>query len=551
MTQPTNRDELAKMLFPHAIPTIQELEIRYPARSVPFVTRFAPSPTGFMHIGGVYAALASERFAHGRGGIFFLRIEDTDKKREVAGAIDLIESSLSRFGIPVDESVSVGGKYGPYVQSERRELYHVFARDLLLRGLAYPCFMTEDEISEIRTQQEAMGAFPGIYGEYSVWRDATTEAVREAIDANKDWVLRFRCPNRRPDARVVVHDEIRGKMEMGDNFLDIPLLKRDGIPTYHFAHAVDDHLMRVTHVLRAEEWLPSLPLHLQLFEACGFEPPKYAHTAQLMKTDEGNKRKLSKSKDPEANVEYFFERGYPAEAVREYLFNIFDSGYEPWRAENPDATPESYVFELPKMPRSGALFDLKKLDSISHGFLSSLSNDELFERMLEWTKRYDPELAEMMTRYRDISFSAISIQRLTDKDPKKFRILSDVRDYLSVFLPALFEVRKNARPSLDTPLDPDLSRQILEDFLGALSTLPGTPDEWIVSVRERSKSFGMAQTNAEWKEGGHAGKFADYAMTLRLAIAGGTASPDLFETIRTLGLDETQKRIQDRINELG
>jgi glutamyl-tRNA synthetase len=457
---------------------------------------------------------------------------------------------MERFGVRVDESYWVGGDYGPYVQSERRDIYQAIAKNLVMRGAAYPCFLTEAEISEIRAQQEAMGILPGIYGEYSLWRDAPLENVREAIAAGKTWVLRFRCPNRRPDARIATRDEIRGKFEAGDNFLDVPLLKTDGMPTYHFAHVVDDHFMRTTHVVRAEEWLPSLPLHLQLFEACEWEPPKYAHTAQLMKTQDGNKRKLSKRHDPEANVEYFFERGYPVEAIKDYLFNVIDSGYEPWRVANPHANREEYVFEFAKMPRSGALFDLKKLDSVSHGIISELSNDELFDRMLEWAEYYDASLHGLMVRHRDLAKAAVSIQRLTDKDPKKFRTFSDTREYLCAFLPELFAERKMARAEMESPLDATLSRDILSDYLSALDTLPTDPEGWLASVRERSKKFGMAQTNAEWKEGGFAGRFSDYAMTLRLAIAASAASADLFETMRVLGADETRTRLTDRIAEL-
>lgn len=337
---------LANLLFPSMAFTPESLEILYPARSVSTVTRFGPSPTGFLHIGGVYTSLLSERIAHLNGGVFYLRVEDTDDKREIEDGVSMIIEGLTHFGITIDEGpIGPGGadigSYGPYTQSQRGAIYQTYVKELVARGMAYPCFLGEDETAAIREEQTIAKQPLGIYGSYSPWRVATLEEIQTAIAEGKKYVLRFRAHGN-PSKRVKLSDEIRGDIEMQDNFMDAVLLKQTGIPTYHLAHVVDDHLMRTTHVMRGEEWIPSYPLHIQLTEVLGFQAPKYVHIAPLCKAEGGNKRKLSKRKDPEANIEFFFQEGYPIEALIDYMFGIMDSGYEAWRLENPTASYKDY-----------------------------------------------------------------------------------------------------------------------------------------------------------------------------------------------------------------
>lgn len=347
---------LANLLFPSLPHTPESLELLYPARSVPMVTRFGPSPTGFLHIGGVYTSLLNERITHLNGGIFYLRVEDTDDKREIENGVSMITEGLARFGITIDEG-PIGpdgsdiGSYGPYTQSKRGSIYQTYVKELVVRGVAYPCFLGEDETTAIREEQTLAKQPMGIYGSYSPWRVATLEEVIEALAEGKKYVLRFRAHGN-PSKRVKLHDEIRGDIEMQDNFMDTVLLKQTGIPTYHLAHVVDDHLMRTTHVIRAEEWIPSFALHIQLTEALGFQTPKYLHIAPLLKADGGGKRKLSKRKDPEANVEFFFMEGYTVEALIDYMLGIMDSRYEAWRAENSTGDFQTYPLTIERLPLS-------------------------------------------------------------------------------------------------------------------------------------------------------------------------------------------------------
>ena len=376
----------------------------YPARNLPEgakVTRLGPSPTGFIHLGNLYGAFVDERLAHQSDGIFYLRIEDTDDKRYVEGAVEIIINSLKFFGIHFDEGASLEGDlgdYGDYTQSKRGEIYQSFAKKLVAEGKAYPCFLTEEEIAEIRAGQEAAKANPGIYGEYAKSRELSYEEILENLNAGKPYVLRLKSdgnPNQSDETvrKIRVNDAIRGILEMPENFQDVVILKATGIPTYHFAHVVDDHLMRTTHVIRGAEWLPSLPIHVELFEKLGWEPPIYCHTAQLMKLDEeGNKRKLSKRKDPELSLDYYRNQGYHPAAVREYLLTILNSNFEEWRMENPDAPIDDFTFTTEKMSNSGALFDLNKLNDISKDVLLRIPAAELYAFLKEWAEEFKPEI---------------------------------------------------------------------------------------------------------------------------------------------------------------
>ena len=401
----TDTQKIADLLFPEVSAVPQDLEEKYPPRALPEgarVTRFSPSPTGYLHIGGLFGALADYMTAKATGGVFYLRIEDTDKKREIEDGVSGILEGLRAFGITPDEGVtgfdSETGAYGPYTQSKRVEIYHIVAKDLVRRGLAYPCFCTADELTALREQQEKDGALiRGYFGKYAKCRDLSDEEIEANLRAGKPYVLRFRSDGDE-NRRVRFDDIVRGKIEFPENIIDEVLLKSDGVPTYHFAHVCDDHFMRTTHVLRGEEWLSSVPKHIALFKACGFRAPKYAHTPLVLKIDEqdGTKRKISKRKDPEAAVSYFVDSGYPKEALIEYLMTLLNSNFEDWRRANPEADIYSFPFNLKKMSVSGALFDLAKLNDISKTVISRMDAQTVFDRTLEWAKTYDAEYAALL-----------------------------------------------------------------------------------------------------------------------------------------------------------
>lgn len=539
--------KLANLLFPDVIETREDLEKKYPQRTNSITTRFAPSPTGFFHIWGVYQCFVHDRVAHTvPGWVFFLRIEDTDQEREVEGAIDCMITGLKKFGITVDEwpigpGYSEVWDYGPYIQSKRIHLYHVMAKQLISEWKAYPCFLAEDEITQIREEQNLAKRVPGIYGSYATWREKSFEDYKMAIEWWKTYVIRLKPTTKFWD-RIKVTDELRGVTEMDDNYLDVVVLKKDGIPTYHFAHAVDDHFMRVSIVIRAEEWFPSLPLHYQLFDACGFERMKYLHTAQLMKLDNWNKRKLSKRHDPESNVEYFFEQGYIVDAVMDYIGNILDSGYESWKKENLEKTYRNYVLDPKNMPKSGALFDLVKLNSINKEYVSAMSHEDFYQAARKWASEYDTELFALMEKYPDLTKAAMNIERLSEKDPKRFIKISDVKNQLLPFYPETFaELRKDA-PSFSESISPEVRIKFFKQYSEEYNQKV-TKEEWFEHLKNLWYSLGFARNNEEFKAWGFIGKTGDLAMMLRIALYGAASTPDLWETMRVLGKETVSSRL--------
>ncbi|MDD2916728.1 MAG: glutamate--tRNA ligase family protein [Candidatus Gracilibacteria bacterium] len=538
---------LANLLFPNLPHTPESLEALYPPRTASVVTRFSPSPTGFLHIGGICTSLLSERIAHLKDGIFYLRIEDTDTKREIENGVSMIIKGLTRFGISIDEG-PIGpngtdiGAYGPYTQSQRGSIYQTYVKDLIAKGMAYPCFLDESETAMIREEQALSKQPPGIYGSYSPWRSTTIEEVKVALSEGKKPVIRLRSHGN-ISKRITIHDEIRGDIEMQDNFMDTVLLKKTGIPTYHLAHVVDDHLMRTTHVIRSDEWVPSLPLHRQMTEMLGFVMPKYIHSSPLLKAEGGGKRKISKRKDPEANVEFFFQEGYTNEALIDYLLGIMDSRFEAWRLENPTADYRTYPLTSEKLPLAGALFDIVKLDSIANTFLTRLSTEELQRRGLEWAREYDKELAVLMERYPEMTFKALDIERHTEKDPRRFTKFSDLRGQLQFFYEETFEPLKSTAPALPECITPEVQKAFIEDYLKAYDPTMER-DAWFEQLKDIAHTHSFARTGDEWKTGEYIGRVGDIAMMLRLLLCASAKTPDLCYTMRVLGREIMEKRLQ-------
>lgn len=541
---------LADLLYPDVERSPEYYELLYPERNLPEgakVTRFAPSPTGFVHMGSLFVALAAERLAHQSNGVFYLRVEDTDKKREVEGGIANIVRSLSGFGIDFDEGVTASdsekGSYGPYKQSERMELYRVFAKRLVEKGCAYPCFCSEEEMDKIRKRQEEIKANPGYYGQWAVHRDATPEQVRDELEKGRAFVLRVRAPYR-PDSRVILHDLIKGDIEMPENDQDMVLIKSDGLPTYHFAHVVDDHLMRTTHVIRGDEWLPSAPLHLMLFEMFGWETPHYAHVSPVMKAEGGGKRKLSKRKDPEAAVSFYHEQGYPGAAAIEYLLNLINSTFEEWRRENPREPNTRFPVELPRMSVSGALFDIVKLTDMSKDLIAVMTADEVYGLASEWAREYDPELAALMGRDEAYAKRIFGIERGTEKPRKDIGKWSDVRAYLQYFFDELFYEEVKDGYSFPGNISPDEIRVILDAYMGIYAD-SDDKNMWLERVRDFCEKMGYARDVKSYKKNPQAykGHIGDVTTVIRIAVANRKNTPDLYEIMQAMGEERVMRRL--------
>ena len=539
---------LAELLYPNIKTLPADMEARYPARDLPEgakVTRFAPSPTGFLHIGNLYGAFTDERLAHTSGGVFYLRIEDTDAKRTVPNGIAIIIETLAKLGVEFDEGAVIDGDkgdYGPYRQSERAEIYQTYAKQLIREGKAYPCFCTEEELSAIRERQESEKLNPGYYGEFAVWRDAPIEKIQEKLNEGMPFVLRFRSEGNLANKHKF-KDEIKGEIDVTENDIDHVILKSDGIPTYHFAHAVDDHLMGTTHVVRDESWLSTLPFHIQLFKALGFKMPKYCHTAQVLKLDEGNKRKISKRKDPEAALTYYHSQGYPVAAVREYLMTLLNSNFEEWRLTNPDAPIEDFKFTTKKMAVSGSLFDLDKLNDVSKNVISRMTADEVYDFTLAWAKENDPDFASILQSDREYAVRILSIGRGGKKPRKDIALWSEVKNYMSFFYDSLFE-RVDSIPDKFHRYD---VMSVMADFKDSYD--PNVDQsEWFNNIKAIAEKNGFCPDMKQYKANpeGYKGSVADVSMFLRIAVTGRMNSPDLYEVMQILGLD----RVLDRVIEI-
>ena len=546
-------NKLAELLFPHITRTPEEYEALYPPRQLPEgakVTRLGPSPTGFIHLGNLYGAFVDERLAHQSGGRFYLRIEDTDDKRYVEGAVEIIINSLRFFGINFDEGATMEGdigEYGDYTQSHRGDIYQCFAKKLVSEGKAYPCFLTEEEIAEIRCQQEAMKLTPGIYCKFAKCRTLTYEQIEENLKAGMSYVIRLKSDGdmslpEEQRRRIHVQDAIRGTLDMPANDQDTVILKATGIPTYHFAHVVDDHLMRTTHVVRGAEWLPSLPIHVELFEKLGWEPPIYCHTAQLMKLDEeGNKRKLSKRKDPELSLDYYRNQGYHPAAVREYLLTILNSNFEEWRIANPDADINEFEFTTEKMSTSGALFDLNKLNDISKDVLLKISAADLFDFLKDWAAEFKPEIMHMFAD-RAYLEKILDIGREGAKPRKDHFYAQQMVENISYFFDDMFKIEDGFPAEVEEAGD---TAAILTKYL---ETYDHSDDQetWFNKIRAITEELGYAVKPKDFKKNpdqykGHVGHVST---VIRVALMGRQQSPDVWEIQQILGEARTRERLQ-------
>ncbi|MBE6928487.1 MAG: glutamate--tRNA ligase [Ruminococcaceae bacterium] len=528
--------KLAQLLFPNVTDTPEILEARFPARDLPegaIVSRMAPSPTGFIHLGNLVQGLISERMTHQSGGVLFLRIEDTDAKREVEGAVEILIDALKYYGIEFDEGATKEGdkgNYGPYHQRQRAPIYHVFAKKLVEEGHAYPCFCTEAELSAMREEQEAGKETTGYYGKYAIWRDRSIEDIEAQLNAGNPWVLRFRSEGN-IENQFKFDDLVKGKLTITENNIDHVLLKSDGIPTYHFAHAVDDHLMHTTHVVRGDEWLPSLPFHIQLFKTLGFKLPKYVHIGPLMKMDGNSKRKLSKRKDPELAMTYYKAAGFPVKALYEYLMTVLNSNFEDWRRANPDLPAEEFKFSPKKLNPAGALFDYAKLTDVSKNVIAKMTADEVYALFVEWAKEFDPEFAATVEENKELTTAVLSIGRGGKKPRKDLAVWPDVKPYMGFFFDKYF-----TSEGFDEKFDKATIRTALEKFL-AVYDAADDATQWFDKVKAVTDEIGFASDMKAYKADPEAfpGSVADVSNFLRVAITGKTNSPDLYTVMQLLG----------------
>ena len=537
---------LSQLLFPHVTDTPEALEERFPLRDVPegaVITRMAPSPTGFVHLGNLVQGTISERMAHQSGGVLFLRVEDTDAKREVPGAVEILIDTLKHYGINFDEGATHDGDngiYGPYRQRQRANIYHVYAKKLVSEGKAYPCFCTEEELSAMREVQEANKETTGYYGKYAMWRDRSLEDIQAQLDAGNPWVLRFKSMGS-IENQFKFDDLVKGKLTITENNVDHVLLKSDGIPTYHFAHAVDDHLMRTTHVVRGDEWMATLPFHIQLFQALGFKLPKYVHIGTLMKMDGTTKRKFSKRKDPESALTYYKAEGFPVESVREYLLTLLNSNFEDWRRANPDASMDDFKFSPKKLNPAGGLFDYAKLMDVSKNVLSRMHAEKVYTLLLEWAKEFDPDFAEKLAADPAYATAILAIGRGGKKPRKDLATWKEAKPYMGFFYDAYKEA-----PVFDEKLSKQTVADILDKFLATYDPADDA-SAWFDKVKAITEAIGFTTDMKAYKADPTAfpGTVADVSAVIRMAVTGKTNSPDLYTVMQILGAERSTARIRE------
>lgn len=539
--------ELANLLFPHITKTSAYYEEQYPKRDLSdkaIVTRFAPSPTGFVHMGSLYAAFIASQMAKQSGGIFYLRIEDTDQKREVENGITGIIDDLNCFDFTIQEGPMQGGAYGPYVQSQRKEIYQTYVKELVEKGLAYPCFCTEEELADLRARQEREKERIGYYGSYAINRNLSLDEIKEKLSQGNPYVIRLKSPGDFHKT-ITFHDCIKGNITFPENDMDIVLLKKDGIPTYHLAHAIDDHLMKTTHVIRGDEWLSSVPIHLQLFQVLGFNAPKYAHIAPLTKKEGTTVRKLSKRKDPEASIRFYQEKGIPADAVKLFLATLVNANFEMWYQQNKDKTVDDFQFQFPKMPVGGTYFDLDKLNSISRIYFSMLKAEDLYQQALSYYKTYDVAFYELMKEKKEKTIALLNIEREVKRPRKDLASYADIKQEFQNFYDEIFlqEEPDVAYSGLAGNKNYDIS--LLEQYL-EIYQVEDDKETWMERIKELAFQNGYAKEVKLFKENpdqykGHVG---DVCETIRACVTGRTMSPDLYEILKVLGKKSLKNRVE-------
>ncbi len=546
---PMTNKELADLLLPNVDSDITKYENMYPERNLDekaIVTRFAPSPTGFVHMGSLFQSFISRKAASDTNGVFFLRVEDTDQKRLVENSVKGIVDDLKNFEIDIDEGMineeEEKGAYGPYIQSKRKEIYQSFVKYLLEQGKAYPCFCSAEEIEETRLLQEKRKQRIGYYGRFAKCRKLTPEQIKEKVEAGESYIIRLKSHGDF-EHKIKAHDLIKGALEFPENDLDVVILKTDGLPTYHFAHLVDDHLMRTTHVIRGDEWLSSLPLHLQLFETFGFKTPKYAHISPIMKEENGIKRKLSKRKDPEAAVSFYHEKGIPVEAVKLYLMTLANTNFEQWYDCNKDKTLNDFPFDFKKMSSSGGLFDVEKLMNISKNYISRLSAKQVYDGLVAWAKVHDEEFYQTLIANPEYATSVFNIEREQKKPRKDYSCYSDIRELSWYMFPDLYD-KHDKEYVFQTISDKQEIANVLTLYMEKYYHEEDTKEEWFDHMKDLAQELGYAREVKEYKENPDAykGHIGDISLVLRIVLTTKSMTPDLYDIMRLLGKDTIFER---------
>lgn len=537
-----NYKELAELLYPEVTTTIEDLEKMYPERNLPEgaeVCRFAPSPTGRMHMGNMYAAFIPEVFAHQSNGVFILRIEDTDEKRAIENGIEHIVNDLGEFNYIIDESPVIGGNYGPYKQRDRLNIYHTVAKYLVSIGRAYPCFCTEEELTEMRKHQEDIKDRIGYYGHYAKCRNLSMEEIKKHLENKDKWVLRLKSMGDF-NKKVEFNDLIKGKLELPENDIDQVLIKSDGVPPYAFAHVCDDHYMRVTTVTRDDSYISSLTYHLEIWDACGFIAPKFAHLLPLNKKDGDKVRKISKRKDPEAAVAFYHERGIPVEAIKLYFATLVNSNFEEWFIANPDKTYKDFKFTFDKMSTSGSLYDLEKLINISKNYISRLKAEEVFNLVDVWSRTYDKEFNELINKYKDYTINVLNIEREVERPRKDIESFSAVKREIGYMYDELFFNEEKTFERKDY-----YSKELLEYYIDNVYDEADDKQTWFNKIKEMCPKFGFASETKEYKKNpeNYKGSVAHACEVIRVSVTNRTMTPDLYEILKLLGKDRIKERI--------
>ena len=541
--------ELAKSIFPNITKTAEAYEKMYPERNLPEgakVTRYAPSPTGFIHIGALLSSFTGDMIARQSNGVFYLRIEDTDTERTIENGINVIIEGLKEFGVDFDEGpLSDGtfkGNYGPYVQSQRKEIYHAFIKHLIIEGKAYPCFCTKEENDAIREHQTAGKKRIGYYGKYAKCRNIPTSEAIERIKNGDKYIIRLKSPGCF-DRRIVIDDLIKGRIEMPENDIDIPIMKGDGLPTYHFAHLVDDHLMRTTHITRGDEWIPSLPIHIQLFQMFGFKAPKYAHLSPISKNDNGTVRKISKRKDPEAAMSYYHKEGIPSYAVMLYLATLMNSNFEEWYNQNKDKKYTDFKFDFKKMSKSCPLFDGEKLNNVSKTYFSLLKASDIYNDACEYFNKYDKEFYDIFTKDKDYSINLLNIEREVKKPRKDIASYKDIKKEFNYMYDELFDSIESYEWQNITDIN-DI-KEILNTYI-SMYDINDDKNEWFNKCKELCDKLGYASDMKEYKANPekYKGNVADVTTVIRVALTKKAQTPDLYELLKLIGVDGIKSRFE-------